>query len=134
MFSGSRLADGKTAAFDNDFVDMPGAATKFTIRYDPKSRLYWSLVNHVPQPYPGIKAAATRNTVALISSPDLHQWTINKVLLQHPDPEKHGFQYLDWQFDGNDLIAVARTAWDNAHNYHDANYLTFHRIPNFRSD
>ena len=44
----------------------------------------------------------------------------------------YGFQYVDWQFDGDDLIAVRRTAWA-AHNYHYANFLTFHRIRNFRS-
>lgn len=43
---------------------------------------------------------------------------------------------MDWQFDGPDIIAVCRTAWDDAdsgaRNFHDANYLTFHRIADFR--
>ena len=60
-----------------------------------------------------------------------------QVLLYHPDTATHGFQYPDWQFDGEDLIAVVRTAFDDetggAHNAHDANYLTFHRWPRFRS-
>ncbi len=50
--------------------------------------------------------------------------------------DKHGFQYLDWQFEGNDIIALSRTAYDDAegeaHNQHDANFITFHRIENFR--
>jgi hypothetical protein len=49
---------------------------------------------------------------------------------------KHGFQYVDWLIDGDDIIAACRAAYDDgmggAHNYHDANYLTFHRIANFR--
>jgi len=44
---------------------------------------------------------------------------------------------LDWHFDGDDIIAVCRTAYDEgaggAHSYRDANFLTFHRRRNFRS-
>jgi hypothetical protein len=58
------------------------------------------------------------------------------ILLYHPDTVSHGFQYADWQFDGDDMVAVVRTAYDDAeggaHNNHDANYVTFHRIGNFR--
>jgi hypothetical protein len=60
---------------------------------------------------------------------------VHKILLEHPDEEKHGSQYVDWQFDGRHIIFLSRTAYDEyggAHNYHDANYLTFHRIKNFR--
>ena len=59
------------------------------------------------------------------------------MVLYHPGVEKHAFQYLDWQFDGADLIAVSRTAFDDdgggADNQHNANYLTFHRVRNFRA-
>jgi predicted neuraminidase len=57
---------------------------------------------------------------------------VQRVLLQHPDTKAHGFQYVDWLFEGDDIIAVCRTAWDGAHNAHDANHLTFHRIADFR--
>lgn len=121
----------------NGFINFPGGAKKFTIRFDPASDRYWSLATIVlPQrSIPG-KPATIRNTLALTSSSDLRGWDIRCILLHHPDAARHGFQYPDWQFDGNDLIAVVRTAWDDAeggaHNAHDANYLTFHRIPNFR--
>ena len=39
---------------------------------------------------------------------------------------------MDWQFDGDDIIALSRTAFDGARNFHDANYFTFHRIADFR--
>jgi len=49
----------------------------------------------------------------------------------------HGFQYTDWEFDGNDIIAVSRTAFPESRGLpirqHDANMLTFHRIADFRS-
>jgi len=44
---------------------------------------------------------------------------------------------VDWVFEGDDIIFVSRTAFDDdltgAHNAHDANYLTFHRIQDFRN-
>lgn len=131
-------SDGREARFDAErgFIAFPGGAKKFTIRYDAKSRLYWALANWVPERYRGPHAATVRNTLALISSPDLRSWTIRRVVLEHPDWEKHGFQYADWQFDGKDLAAVVRTAFDDgeggAPRAHDANYLTFHRIRDFR--
>jgi hypothetical protein len=43
---------------------------------------------------------------------------------------------VDWLFDGADIAAVCRTAYDDqtggAANFHDANFLTFHRFANFR--
>ena len=131
--------DGKTATFEpaSGFVAFPGGAKKFTIRFDPLSRLYWSLANYVPPQERRGRPAATRNTLALLSSPDLRSWTVRAIVLHHPDPAKHAFQYADWHFDGDDIVAVSRTAYDNglggAHNYHDANFLTFHRIRNYRS-
>lgn len=132
-------ADGKTAMFDPaaDFIDFPGGGKKFTIRYDPASKRYWALANYVPEEFRGPNAASRRNTLALISSADLRAWEVRRIVLQHPDVKRHGFQYADWLFDGDDLIAVVRTAADEpdgtpAHTAHDANYITFHRIERFR--
>ncbi len=130
--------DGKQASFDpqKDFVDFPGGSKKFTIRWDAKSKAYWALANYVPPRHRRQEPSRTRNTLALIRSTDLRNWEVRTVLLYHPDTAKHGFQYSDWLMQGEDLIAVVRTAFDDAadgaHNQHDANYLTFHRIRNFR--
>jgi hypothetical protein len=121
------------------FVNFPGGATKFSIRFDAVSKLYWALVNPA---LPGEASATTspgsvRNTLALMSSSDLTNWTPRSIVLHHPDVYFHAFQYVDWQFDGKDLILVSRTAFDDAaggaNNFHNANYLTFHRIRAFRS-
>lgn len=133
-------ADGKTASFDpaTGFIDFPGGAKKFSIRHDPRSDLYWSLATIVPARHQKLgRPGGIRNTLALVASPDLRQWTTRCILLYHPDTAKHGFQYPDWLFDGDDLIAVVRTAHDDgqggARNNHDANFLTFHRWKNFRA-
>ncbi|HEY1684745.1 MAG TPA: sialidase family protein [Tepidisphaeraceae bacterium] len=128
----------KKPAFNpqSDFIHLPGGDVRFTIRFDPQSHLYWSLSNYLPPSQVHGDPGSTRNTLALISSPDLRHWTVKCVLLHHPDHLHHAFQYLDWQFDGPDLIAVSRTAYDDgqggAHTFHDANFLTFHRFKNFR--
>ncbi|MEZ6102962.1 MAG: sialidase family protein [Pirellulaceae bacterium] len=130
--------DGKTASFDpqTGFIDFPGGAKKFTIRYDEPSKRYWSLVSIVRPAYRQFKASSVRNTLALASSPDLRQWTVHDTVLQHDDHLKHGFQYVDWYFDGDDLVAAIRMAYDDgmggAHNAHDANFLTCMRITGFR--
>lgn len=115
-------------------VEFPGGAKKFTIRWDRKSRKYWTLVNPAPgAPNP----TAIRNTLAIAWSKDLDHWTLGHVILSNPDPIKHAYQYVDWQFDGNDIVAAVRTADDDeeggAHRGHDANFLTFERIKNFRN-
>jgi hypothetical protein len=131
-------ADGTKATFNPEtgFMDFVGGAKKFSIRYDEKSKRYWTLVNMVKEEFSHLLAAKVRNTLVLKSSSDLKNWTVHKILLEHPDVEKHGFQYVDWQFDGRHIIFLSRTAFNDdfggAHNYHDANYLTFHRIRNFR--
>jgi hypothetical protein len=131
--------DGKAATFDpaEDFVELPGGSKKFTIRKDPEGGGYWTLANIIPSRHGGQKSPASlRNTLALLHSSDLRSWTVRTILLYHPDVGRHAFQYADWHFDGDDLIAVSRTAYDDehggAHNAHDANYLTFHRWKDFR--
>ena len=44
-----------------------------------------------------------------------------------------GFQYVDFEFDGDDIIFLCRTALNGAANFHDSNYSTFHRISAFRT-
>lgn len=131
--------NGREGSFDpgKDFIDFPGGSKKFTIRYDSTSGRYWTLSNYIALDNRNIKnTGAVRNTLALCSSADLIHWRVNKIILQDPDEKKHGFQYIDWQFDGKDIILVSRTAYDDnesgANGYHDANFLTFHRIKKFR--
>jgi hypothetical protein len=115
---------------------MPGGCTKFTIRFDPTSKYYWTVSNFMPPRHQDRHPGATRNTLALVRSPDLRAWEVRSIVAYHHDVRKHAFQYPDWQFEGDDIVAVSRTAYDDgeggAHNYHDANYLTFHRLSDFR--
>ena len=130
--------DGLGATFDpsTGFFDFEGGSRKFSIRYDEQSAKYLTISNKVTEEFASLPAGSVRNTLILQSSKNLKNWKTEKVLLRHPDVKKHGFQYVDWQFDGKDIIFLCRTAYDDqfggADNYHNANYLTFHRIKNFR--
>lgn len=134
------IPDSHQTRFDPDdgFFNFPGGAKKFTIRFDPSSRYYWSMVNNIKPEFDDREPISVRNTLSLSRSADLVNWEIHSELLEHPDVDHHGFQYVDWRFDGTALIAVSRTAYaaseagaDSAHN---ANYLTFHRFENFREE
>jgi len=118
------------------FIDFPGGGHKFTIRHDPVTGLYLTLSNNNTDPaYP-----IQRNVLSLHTSDDLRHWRHVKTLLEDDLGLSHqesirltGFQYVDWQFDGEDIIYLVRTAYDGAHNRHDSNRITFHKIEGFRS-
>lgn len=128
---------GKKISFNpqTDFYPFPGGSKKFSIRYDVRSGCYWMLSNGLLHPVRR-NTGTVRNAQILYCSKDLRHWQACDTLLTHPDYKWHGFQYVDWQFDGNDIIFVSRTAYDDttggADNYHNANYLTFHRVKDFR--
>jgi hypothetical protein len=132
-----RIVDEKTIRFDPqaDFVTFPGGAKKFQIRYDAATKKYWALANSIPKEYrnEGNRPDQTRNTLSIVQSTDLKTWSVVRELLQDPDVKTVGFQYPDWIFDGDEILAAVRTAYPEkdgtkAHNAHDANWLTFHRF------
>ena len=116
--------DGRTISFDpkTGFVDFPGGGSQFTIRYDKQTNRYWSLVNTRNTP------TAVRNFLSLVSSANLANWTVEETILKHSDSKNVAWQYVDLRFEGDDIIFVSRTAFGGAANFHDNNYITFHRI------
>ena len=136
-------ADGRTASFDPEgrpgthptdksgFITLPGATKKFVIRRDPVTGDYWSLSSYIMPHDLGGNPERTRNTLALIRSSDLFNWEIRSIVLHHPGVGNYGFHYVDWQFDGEDLIVASRSAW-NGDNQHNSNLILFHRVENFR--
>lgn len=137
--------DGRTVAFDpaRDFIHFIGSEAKFTIRRDPRTGRYWTLGNKITNPQSGADWVRSphhqRNVIALCSSDDLRDWREHYRMLRYQEGtavvkegSRVGFQYVDWQFDGEDIVAVCRTCWDGL-NYHDANMITFHRVRGFRT-
>jgi hypothetical protein len=128
---------------DNDFAAMPGAEKKFGAMYDPVSGKFYVLSNpvlpaHANDPDLGSTPEMIRNTAAVLSSRDLSNWEVEKIFLYSPNIDYEAWQYLQFDFDGNDMVVASRTAFDVGDTYkpprgHDSNLLTFHRIPNFRT-
>lgn len=135
--------DGKKISFDPEtgFIPFDGGSKKFVIKYDPISDYYYTLTNSILDKYkkkhPKRNPMGFRNVLMLRKSKDLKNWEDVKIILEHEDVIHHGFQYVDWLFEGNNMIVLSRTAYNdgkvNAKNNHDANFLTFHRIENFRN-
>lgn len=110
-------------------VLFPGNRSKFMIKKDGVSGLYFSIVSlRIDEP------KTNRNLLALLSSADLKDWRVVSELIdrRYDDPKMVGFQYIDFEIEGDDIIYLSRTAINGARNYHDANYSTFHRIEGFR--
>lgn len=127
--------NGQSLSFErDDFIDFPGGMNKFTVRRDPETDLYWALVNPNTVPsYPD-----QRNVLALSVSESLREWELVRTVNSSQDPqdkydlENVGFQYVDWIFDGGDILFLSRTSADGARNFHDSNRITFDIIPSFR--
>lgn len=133
--------DGMKASFDpkTDIVPFPGGEKKFTIYFDSISHKYWTLSNMIFKEDHGKEhAGLLRNRLVLSCSEDLYHWEVCDTLISHPDPHFHAYQYVDWRIDGDDIIAVSRTASATSRGLstrqHDANYFTFHRFEDFRNN
>jgi len=130
--------DGKRVSFDpaTGFIDFPGGGTKFTIRQDPQTGLYLSLVNNNTDP----NFHSQRNVLSLSVSEDLINWRLVKTLMTDDtglSPEDSirltGFQYVDWQFDGDDIIYLVRAAYRGAVRFHDSNRILYCKQKDFRA-
>lgn len=111
-------------------IPFPANLSKFMIKYDPVSGKYYSIASRLTE---NVKSA--RNLLSLMASEDMLNWYLVTDLIDRSDcdPEKIGFQYVDFEFEGDDILFLCRTAMNDPHDYHDSNYSTFHRIRNFRS-
>ena len=112
-------------------IHLDGNLSKFTIKKDEESGYYYSIITRITPDY----SIHARNLLSLMRSKDLENWEFVTDILnyRHANPDKIGFQYVDFIMEGNDIVFLCRTAINGAANFHDANYSTFHRIENFRN-
>ncbi len=110
-------------------IDFPANLSKFMIKKDEMSGKYYSVATRrIDEPQ------TRRNLLSLMVSDDLKNWNVVYDLIdkRNEDPDKIGFQYVDFEIEGGDIIFLCRTAINGANSYHNSNYQTFHRIKNFR--
>jgi len=108
-------------------IPFPANHSKFVIKYHPGSGKFYSLASRIRSS----AEAGARNLLSLMVSDDLEHWQVDRDVLDytHCDPKQVGFQYVDFLIEGDELLYICRTAMNGAHNFHDANYSIFDRIP-----
>jgi hypothetical protein len=111
-------------------MEFPANLAKFMIKKDEQTGLYLTFCSRITD----TKRIHSRNLLSLMASKDLKKWEVVCDLIDRrdEDPMYTGFQYVDFTVEGDDIIWLCRTAENGAHNYHDSNYITFHRIIDFR--
>ena len=111
-------------------IDFPANESKFMMKYDEVSHKYWSVATRIDC----IEHIDGRNLLSLMVSDDLEHWRVAKDIFDYrdSDPFKIGFQYVDFSFEGDDILFQCRTAMNGADNFHNSNYSTFNRIEQFR--
>ncbi|MBO5270114.1 MAG: hypothetical protein J6B77_04970, partial [Clostridia bacterium] len=112
-------------------IRLEGNLSKFMIKRDPETGNYYTLLTRITDP----EVLSDRRLLSLMRSADLEHWELVKDVYDRRDcsPKEVGFQYVDFEIEGNDILLHCRTALNGAHNFHDANYATFDRIKDFRT-
>lgn len=112
-------------------MNFPANHSKFEIKYDEVSGYYYSLASRITDS----KNFNSRNLLSLMRSKDLYSWDVLSDVIDRrkQDPQKEGFQYVDFEIEGEDILFLCRTAINGAHNFHDANYSVFDKIIQFRN-
>ena len=111
-------------------ISLPGNHSKFMIKQDPATGKYYTIICRITSP----ELRQARSLLSLMVSDDARNWKLAADLIDRRECDSHkiGFQYVDFEFEGDDIIYLCRTAANAAHNYHDSNYSTFHWIRDFR--
>lgn len=131
-------ADGKTLSYpdENKVINFPGGENKFNIRYDETTGYYLSLVNNNTAPYWPMQ----RNVLSLVASKDLVTWEIvDTILIDRTmlnfdvSMAIHAFQYVDWCFDGDDIIFTVRETMGDTNYFHNGYDLTFYRLTDYKA-
>jgi hypothetical protein len=139
--------ESKTLKF-KQFIDGPFGSSKFVIRRDYNSQhaqnsalpAYYAMSTNVTEAAAKIGTIGARNNLVLSVSSDLLHWKVCSTLLQDDSgftPEDSakftGFEYPDWVFDGDDIVAGIRTAYRGAVSDGSSNRITSIRVADFRT-
>lgn len=121
---------------NGSLIRIPTTVARFVIKYDQVSDQYVMISNW----YLTENACRARNVLGISVSDDLLTWREVDTLLVEREMIntecscwKTGFQYVDWDFDGDDLILTVRETVGFANTFHDGKYFTFYRVSDFRS-
>ena len=138
---GGGNGDGSSGrlVFDR-MISFPATSSKFVVRADPRSQSLLSLSTDVSPEAVAIGAVGARNHLSLVVSKpaSITEWEACAVLLVDDtgfapaDSARFtGFHYVDWIFDGADILYAIRTGYRGSNTYHNANRMTVKRVKNY---
>ena len=138
------VVDGNMDFRFTQFAALPGGQCKFFIMYDEPSTLFWMLSNAPTDSHgffydrdqlvnTGFMGAPgnERRILMLHYSRDAYNWFSAGCVAKWPSPIQ-SFMYPSAAIYNDDILFISRTSKDGQ-NQHDADLVTFHRIPDFRS-
>ncbi len=133
------LGPSASLSYDNALTTIPGGAHWLRVAYDATSGKYLSLINRNTAGSASQNPWAQRTIVSLVASDTLKgTWSVVADIIRSPDfgnPHRYaeeGYQYVDWMFDGNDIIGSIRVGeFGIALNYHQASAVYFFRIKDY---
>ena len=101
------------------FLSLPFGHSKFEIRRHSSGK-YIAVGNRLPR----------RTVLSVFLSEDLENWTLlGDVVNKEEYPlDEVGFQYPAFLLEGDELLVLVRSAFNGAENFHDSNYIGFHRF------
>jgi hypothetical protein len=119
-------------------INFPTCSSKFVVRRDPVSKLYFTLSTDATAVAIAQDTVFARNHLILAVSADLFRWDTCTVVLMDDtgfssvDSARYtGFHYVDWVFEGVDILMAIRTGYRGANSFHNANRLTTLRVVNY---
>jgi hypothetical protein len=117
---------------------VPGGHVFYKVLWDSQSQKYLAISTRNTRGNANSTDFIQRTVLQLISSPDLTTWTHVADIVREPQYETlektilAGWQYSDWEFDGNDIVGIIRVGeYGIAINQHQASAIYFVRIKNY---
>ena len=131
-----KAPSGKTMLF----LPFPGGQMRFHVLYDEKTSLYWLLGTQATDSMTRVEALAPdrfdipnneRQRLVLHFSKNMVDWCFAGLVAVAPG-NRGSRHYASMDFDGDDLVILARSGDEHAQTAHNGNLITFHRVRSFR--
>lgn len=122
------------------FLPMPGGQMRFHMLYDEKTKLYWLLSTQAVDSMTRLELLSSerynipcdeRQRMVLHFSKNCVDWCFAGIVASGAS-EKQSRHYAAMAFDGDDIVLVSRSGDSRAASAHNGNFISFHRIRNFR--
>jgi hypothetical protein len=123
------------------FLPFPGGQMRFHVLYDEMTKLYWLLGTQAtdsmtrPEALPKDRHQLPNNErtrLVLHFSKNMVDWCFAGLVAIGPG-NRGARHYASMDFDGDDLVILARSGDERAQSAHNGNLITFHRVKNFRA-